>query len=341
MADGLPLDRLEPWLAEHVPGFRGPLSISTFGVGQSNPTYRLESPSGAYVLRRRPPGNLLPSAHAVDREFRVISALAPTGFPVPHAWALCTETEVIGSIFYVMDLVDGRILKDGALPDLTPEQRGSIYYMLTDTIADLHRIEPDAVGLSDFGRPGNYYARQIERWTKQYRASNPSHLPAMEALIERLPLNVPDMPRICIVHGDFRLDNLVLSHDLGRVEAVLDWELSTLGDPLSDLAYFLLSWVMPRALSPNDSGFADHDPDALGIPSRQEIIARYAQRSGSSALTGIDWRIAFNLFRLAAIYQGIAARSSAGNAVRSDAASYGSRVAPLAELAVGLLDAAC
>ncbi|WP_336951283.1 phosphotransferase family protein [Sphingobium aromaticivastans] len=330
----LDLAALVPWLEAHVAGFSGPVSVSAFGVGQSNPTYRLATPDRDYVLRRKPPGTLVASAHAVDREFRILSALHPLGFPVPRPHALCMDEAVIGSIFYVMDMVAGPILKDGGLPDLVPANREQIYFALTDTLASLHVIDPAEAGLADYGRPDNYYQRQIDRWTRQLATTRTGPLPAMDELAEALPAGIPDQFRVRIVHGDFRLDNVIMSPTHDRVLAVLDWELSTLGDALGDLAYFLLSWVLPKALSPNDAGLGDRDIAALAIPGIEAIVARYQEKTGLADIGGLNWRIAFNLFRLAAIYQGIAARVAAGNAVGSDANSYGARVEPMARLAL-------
>lgn len=334
MSQYLPLDRLTPWLTANIDGFLGPISVSTFGVGQSNPTFGLTTPAGKFVLRGKPVGDLLPSAHAVDREFRILSALYPTGFPVPRPIALCEDATVTGSIFYVMELVDGRVLRNGRLDGMSPGERRAIYEALPDTLAALHRLEPGEIGLSDYGRPGNYYERQLDRWSRQYQsACIDGGCPEMANLIIRLPSAIPKIDRMSIVHGDFRLDNMVLDHSAAQVRAVLDWELSTLGDPLGDLAFMLISWIAPAHLTPNNSGFADQEPHVLGIPTLDEIVARYARAAGRIDLPQLEWRLAFNLFRLAAIYEGIAARARAGNATGADAASYGDRVAPLAALA--------
>jgi len=234
------VDALERWMAAHVADYAGPLTVNQFKGGQSNPTYELVTPGRTYVLRRKPPGNLLPSAHAVDREFRVISALARQGFPVARPYALCEDAEVIGSMFYVMDKVVGRILWDLKLPGMEPDQRRAIYEAQTDTLARLHAIDPEAAGLGDYGRPGNYFARQVGRWSKQYAASETEAIPAMDRLMAFLPDSLPPESPARIVHGDWRLDNMILAPDRPEVLAVLDWELSTLGDPMADLSYYLI-----------------------------------------------------------------------------------------------------
>ena len=333
----LPPDGLIAWLEQNLPGFEGPVTLSGFGVGQSNPTYRLTARSGDYVLRRKPPGALLASAHAVDREFRILGALRPAGYPVPEVFAYCADESIIGSVFYVMELVDGRVLRNGSLPGMSPAERRATYEALADTLAALHRIDPDSIGLGDYGRPGNYYERQLDRWSRQYRAARIVPNAAMDALMERLPQTVPEVALPTIVHGDFRLDNLVLDATAPRVKAVLDWELSTLGDPLGDLAFMLISWVAPAHLTPNDSGFGDRNPEELGIPSLAEIVARYARARGIDRPLALDWRIAFNLFRLAAIYEGISARAREGNATGSDASAYADRIGPLAEIGLRML----
>ena len=337
MNDMLPMAPLQEWLEAHIAGFAGPLTVDTFGIGQSNPTFRLSTPQRDYVLRRKPAGELLPSAHAVDREYRVIGALHDAGFPVPRAYALCEDPSVIGSIFYVMELVEGRVLRDGRLPGMIPTERRQTYEALVDALASLHALDPHAIGLGDYGRPGNYYERQLARWSRQYRAGADRPVAAMETLMARLPASTPPLAAATIVHGDFRLDNLVLDSNAPRVRAVLDWELSTLGDPLADLGFLLISWVAPMHLTPNNSGFADQNPAQLGIPALEEMVARYAGARGIARVDAPEWYIAFNLFRLAAIYQGIAARAQAGNATGADAESYAGRIEPLARIALDLL----
>ena len=321
---------LARWMATHVEGFEGPIEVSQFKGGQSNPTYLVRSANRDYVLRRKPPGVLLPSAHAVDREFRVISALHSVGYPVARPWALCEDPEVIGTAFYLMDRVEGRILWNLALPDQTPDERRAVYEAQIDALADLHRIDPEAVGLGDYGRPGNYFARQVARWSKQYRASETHTVAAMDRLIDWLPQGLPEDAPARSVHGDFRLDNLILAPDRAEVRAVLDWELSTLGDPLADISYFLIAWVIPAT---ERNGLAGLDLETLGIPSMQEAIDRYCSRTGRDSLPQLDWLLSYNLFRLAAICQGIGGRVRDGTAASPHAAAMAARVDPLAEAA--------
>lgn len=321
---------LDAWLSENVGGYQGPLTLRQFKGGQSNPTYELSTPGKTYVLRRKPPGVLLPSAHAVDREFRVISALHAQGFPVARPHALCTDDAVIGSMFYVMDKVEGRVFWDLKLPGLDPAERRAIYEAQTDTLAALHAFDPDAIGLSDYGRPGNYFARQVGRWTKQYQASEIDTIEAMDRLIAFLPESLPADGPTRIVHGDFRLDNMILAPDQARVRAVLDWELSTLGDPMADFSYLLIAWVIPATLR---NGLAGADLEALGIPSVEETVARYAEKSGTAPPANLDWLFAYNLFRLAAICQGIAGRVRDGTAASSHARTMAAQVGPLSDAA--------
>lgn len=321
---------LDAWLAEHVEGYQGPLTLRQFKGGQSNPTYELTTPGRTYVLRRKPPGTLLPSAHAVDREFRVISALHAQGFPVARPYILCTDDSVIGSMFYVMDKVEGRVFWDLKLPDLSPAERRAIYEAQTDTLAALHRFDPDAIGLSDYGKPGNYFARQVGRWTKQYQASEIDTIEAMDRLIAFLPESQPPDGPTRIVHGDFRLDNMILAPDRAEVRAVLDWELSTLGDPMADFSYLLIAWVIPATLR---NGLAGADLEALGIPSVEETVARYAEKTGTAGPANLDWLFAYNLFRLAAICQGIAGRVRDGTAASSHARTMAAQVGPLSDAA--------
>lgn len=323
--------RLHAWLSDHVEGYQGPLEVRQFKGGQSNPTYQLVTPTTKYVLRRKPPGKLLPSAHAVDREFKVISALGPTGFPVAKAYALCTDDDVIGTMFYVMSMVEGRILWDGTLPGMEPAERHATYLAEIDTLADLHNTDYAAIGLGDFGKPGNYFNRQIDRWTKQYRASETQHIPAMERLIEWLPATTPADDSTSIVHGDYRLDNMALHPTEPRVAAVLDWELSTLGNPLADFTYFLMQWATPRD---GRSGLLGMDLKAHGIPTIEEVVERYCTRTGRSGLPELDWYFAYNQFRLAGILQGIAGRVRDGTASSPQALAMAERVVPLAESAL-------
>lgn len=321
---------LDAWLAEHVEEYQGPLTLRQFKGGQSNPTYELTTPARTYVLRRKPPGVLLPSAHAVDREFRVISALHAQGFPVAWPHILCTDDSVIGSMFYVMDKVEGRVFWDLKLPDLSPAERRAIYEAQTDTLAALHRFDPDVIGLSDYGKPGNYFARQVGRWTKQYQASEIDTIEAMDRLIAFLPESLPPDGPTRIVHGDFRLDNMILAPDRAEVRAVLDWELSTLGDPMADFSYLLIAWVIPATLR---NGLAGADLEALGIPSVEDTVARYAEKTGTAGPANLDWLFAYNLFRLAAICQGIAGRVRDGTAASSHARTMAAQVGPLSDAA--------
>lgn len=329
-ARDIDIARLGAWLGAHVEGFEGPLELSKFPSGQSNPTYRIAAKSGDYVLRRKPFGELLKSAHAVDREYRLIAALHPTGFPVPRPYALCEDATVIGSIFYVMERADGYSHANGALPGFAPERRRAMYEALVDTLADLHRIDPGDVGLGDFGRPGNYFERQVARWTRQYRDSQTDDLQSMEGLIDFLPRSLPEQSRVSIVHGDYRIDNVLFADD-GRLSAVLDWELATLGDPLADFSYFAMQWMMPA--DGEGAGLGGLDLEALGIPSLDEISKRYSDRSGVAVAGKLDWYFAFNLFRLAGIVQGIKKRVIDGTASHAHAAEMAKKVPMLADAA--------
>ncbi len=323
---------LDGWMTANVEGYAGPLSVRQFKGGQSNPTYELVTPGAAYVLRRKPPGVLLPSAHAVDREFTVISALHAQGFPVARPHALCTDPEVLGSIFYVMDKVEGRVFWDLKLPGLEPTERRAIYEAQTDTLAALHRFDPVDIGLGDYGKPGNYFARQVARWTKQYRASETGPIVAMDRLIDFLPTTLPPDGPTRIVHGDFRLDNIIVDPAGPGARAVLDWELSTLGDPMADFSYMLIGWVIPATLR---NGLGGADLEALGIPSVAETVARYAEKTGTVPPKNLDWLFAYNLFRLAAICQGIAGRVRDGTAASPQARSMAAQVEPLSAAAWG------
>jgi aminoglycoside phosphotransferase (APT) family kinase protein len=320
---------LGQWLEANVEGFSGPFELKKFASGQSNPTYRITAASGEYVLRRKPFGPLLPSAYAVDREFRLISALYPLEFPVPEPLALCADERVIGAIFYVMELAKGRSYADGALPDFDPETRRRIYEQLVDTLADLHTIDPERCGLGDFGKPGNYFERQVMRWTRQYRDSETDYVPEMERLVAFLPETVPQQSRTAIVHGDYRIDNVLFDGD-GTLTAVLDWELATLGDPLADFSYLAMQWAMP---ADGGAGLAGLDLPALGIPTLGEIVQRYSERSGVPVAATLDWYFAYNLFRLAGIVQGIKKRVIDGTASNAEAAEMAKRVPMLAQAA--------
>lgn len=323
---------LERWLKSNVEGFEGPLTLNQFKGGQSNPTYQLVTPSRKYVLRKKPAGKLLPSAHAVDREYRVISALYPTGFPVAKPYALCTDDSVVGAMFYVMEMVDGRILWNGLLPEMTKDERRQTYLHKIKTLAQLHNTDYAAIGLGDYGKPGNYFARQIDRWTKQYKLSETENIDEMNKLIEWLPQTIPPGERTSIVHGDYRLDNMVLHASEPRVIAVLDWELSTLGDPLGDFTYYLMNWVMP---SDGRAGLGGKDLAPLGIPTTEEVVELYCAETGRDGIPQLDWYFSYNAFRLAGILQGIAGRVRDGTAASAHAAQMVQRIRPLAQAAYG------
>jgi aminoglycoside phosphotransferase (APT) family kinase protein len=331
-ADRLDEGRLAEWMRAHVDGFAGPLTLAKFAGGQSNPTYRIDSPSGAYVLRRKPFGVLLPSAHAVDREYAVIAGLYPTGFPVPRPYGLCTDDTVIGSMFYVMGLVAGRTFWDGSLPDVARDGRRATYEAMIDTLAALHSVDYEAAGLGGYGKPGNYFERQVGRWTKQYRASETEVMPDMESLIAYLAATTPPQTRTSIVHGDYRIDNLIFASGQPKVAAVLDWELSTLGDPLADVAYLLMNWVTEPE---GRSGLLGYDLAALDIPTLDEAAARYCAKTGRDGIPDLNWYFAYNLFRLAGIVQGIKKRVIDGTASSAYAAEMARRVPSLAAAAWG------
>lgn len=326
------VQRLARYLAGHLDGYRGPLTVRQFRGGQSNPTYLLETPSRRYVLRRKPPGKLLKSAHAVEREYRVISALHATDFPVPKPWLLCEDEAVVGTAFYVMDFVEGRIFWNLDLPELDREERAAIYDDVNRTIATLHTIDYRAIGLESFGRPGNYFARQISRWSGQYRASETRAVAAMDRLIDWLPGNIPEDDSSAVVHGDFRLDNLVIHPTEPRVIAALDWELSTIGHPLGDFTYHVMGWQMPE-IGVGSTGLRDKPLAELGIPIEADYVALYCSRTGrDDGIPHRDFYSAYNFFRIAAILQGIAGRVRDGTAASAYAESAARAVAPLAEL---------
>ena len=305
--------------------------MERFGGGQSNPTYLVTGGSGRLVLRAKPApaAKLLPSAHAVEREFRVIAALGKAGFPVPRAHFLCEDEGVIGRAFYLMDYVEGRVLWDQSLPDMSRSERTAIYDEMNRVIALLHGIDYAAAGLSDFGKPGNYFTRQIARWSKQYRASETEPIAAMDRLIEWLPAHVPPGDETAIVHGDFRMDNLIFHSSEPRILAVLDWELSTLGHPLADFSYHCMSWHIPPG---KFRGIAGLDLEALGIPHEPDYIRSYCARRGRDEIGDWNFYLAYNLFRIAAILQGVAKRALDGTAASAQAQDAGSRARPLAEL---------
>ena len=332
----LPDAALAAYLEQHVAGFRGPLTSRKFKGGQSNPTYEIEAASGRYVLRRKPPGVLLASAHAVDREFRVLGALHGSAVPVAAPLHLCRDESVIGSMFYLMEYVDGRVCWDPSLPDLAPATRAAHYEAMVSTLAALHRVDVAAVGLSDFGRPGNYFARQLTRWSEQYRASETGPIPAMDALMDALPARCPaDDGVVALTHGDYRIDNLMFATDAPRIVAVVDWELSTLGHPLADLGYLCMALRLPR--NPALPGLAGLDRAALGIPDEPAMLARYSELSGRPIPEDWAFVLAFSYFRLAAIAQGVAKRVQQGNASSEQAMQAGRMTALLAESACALL----
>jgi aminoglycoside phosphotransferase (APT) family kinase protein len=323
--------RLEAFLASRLPDFKGPLGVRQFKGGQSNPTYLLETPARRYVLRRKPPGKLLPSAHAVDREFRVISALHAQGFPVAAPVLYCDDASIAGTPFYVMGHIDGRVIWEPHMPGAAASERAAVYDAMNATLARLHSFDPAALGLTDFGRGENYVARQVERWSKQYRASETAKIEAMERLIAWLPAHLPPPAPVRLVHGDYRLDNIILSLSAPTILAVLDWELSTLGDPLADLAYHLMQWDMP----PSETGagvgtLLGHDLTRLGIPARATYVEAYMARTGLDPRPHLPVYLAYNFFRLAAILQGIVGRVRDGTATSENAAAMAPLVGPLA-----------
>lgn len=325
---GLDTSRLGDWLATILPTAPTTVTLEKFPGGQSNPTYRMTVDGQAYVLRRRPFGHLLPSAHALEREHRLISALSPTALPVPTPVALCRDESVIGAEFYVMEMVEGRTFWDATLPDLSPAERRQGYEVMVDTLAALHSLDYETLGLGDFGRPGNYFERQVGRWTKQYRAAQTEDLPEVEALIEFLPRTIPEQTRTAILHGDYRIDNLIYASDTLRIRAVLDWELATLGDPLADFAYLAMNWILPMN---GRSGLNGTDFAATGIPTLDEITHRYCAQTGRDDLPDLHWYFAFNLFRLVGIIQGIKQRMLAGNASNAKVAETVAMLVPLAQ----------
>ena len=341
MSDPNVLDQaaLAPYLEANIPGFSGLLSIEKFKSGQSNPTYLLMAASGRYVLRAKPQGQLLKSAHQVDREFRVMSALAGTAVPVPDMLHLSAEDSPIGRMFYVMDFLDGRIFWDPALPEARDnEERAAIYDAMNDTLAALHDVDVEAVGLGDFGRPGNYFERQLARWTSQYRASETGTVADMDRLIAWLETHMPeDDGRVSLVHGDYRLDNLIFASDQPKVVAVLDWELSTSGHPFADIAYQCMQWRLPH--SSGFRGLGGVDRAALGLPLEEDYVTTYCRRRGLTGIGNWTFFLAFSFFRLAAICQGVFKRALDGNASNPEKAkTYGEAVKLLSHLAAKLID---
>jgi len=330
--DRLDLDALGAWMTANVPGFAGPLTYAKFAGGQSNPTYRLDTPDRAYVLRRKPFGPILPSAHAVDREYRVIAGLHPTGFPVPRPYGLCEDPGVIGAAFYVMEMVEGRTIWDGAMPGATPAERTAYYEAMVDTLAALHTTDYAAAGLGDYGKPGNYFERQVGRWTKQYRAAETERMESVERLIDWLPRTLPEQTRTSIVHGDYRIDNMIFAPAEPKVIAVLDWELSTLGDPLADFSYLLMSWVTEPE---GRSGVLGMTGPETGIPTIEQVVDRYCTATGRDGVPDLNWYFAYNLFRLTGIVQGIKKRIIDGTASSAQAEKTVAKIHGLADAAWG------
>jgi aminoglycoside phosphotransferase (APT) family kinase protein len=327
-------EQLGAYLEGRLPGLSGPMQVARIGGGQSNPTYRLSFPERTLVLRKQPAGELLPSAHAVDREHRVMQALAATDVPVPEMLHFCADRSVIGTLFYVMAALEGRVIHDSAIPCVPPAARRAMYDSMNEVLARLHRVDWQAVGLEGFGRPGNYFARQIHRWTRQWQASKTREIPAMERLIAWLPEHVPADDETTIVHGDFRLGNLMFHSHEPRVIALLDWELSTLGHPLADLAYNCMIWHATPAMY---GGIEGLDQAALGIPSESDYVARYCERTGRT--DGITtFHMAFAMFRMAVIFEGIAQRALIGTAAAANAEQVGRLSVDYAERAVALID---
>lgn len=324
---------LEAYLSQHVAGFHGSLSLSRFKGGQSNPTYLLTTPGRSYVMRTKPApaSQLLPSAHAIEREFRLQSALSGSSVPVAAMHCLCEDEAVIGRAFYVMDFIEGRIFWDQSLPGMTPDERYAIYVEMNRVIAELHKLDVDALGLSDYGKAGNFFSRQIDRWTRQYRATETHRIEAMEQLIAWLPEHIPAEPDplVSLVHGDYRIDNVIFHPTEQRILAVIDWELSTLGHPQADFAYHLMSWHMPQGALRGIEGL---DLRSLGIPEKAAYIDLYQQRVGHAVAGDWNFYLAYNVFRLAAIVQGIAKRASEGIASNAEGDEHARHVQPLAEL---------
>ena len=337
--EGFGLDEaaLARWMAENVDGFSGPLRVEQFKGGQSNPTYKLATPGCSYVLRRKPSGPVLKGAHAVEREAKVLSALGKVGFPVAHVYGLCTDDAVIGSWFYVMEMVEGRIFWDATFPDVSQEHRAACFDAMNATIAQLHGIDYQAAGLADYGKPGNYFARQIGRWSRQYLDdTDAGRDPGMDRLIDWLPANIPAGDETSLVHGDFRCDNMIFHPTEPRVLAVLDWELSTLGHPLADFAYHAMMYRMPPQIV---AGLRGADIAALGIPSEAEYVQTYCQRAGRDGIPGYDFYVAFNFFRLAAIFHGIKGRAMRGTAASAHAQDRVKALPTLIALACDAMEA--
>jgi aminoglycoside phosphotransferase (APT) family kinase protein len=316
-------EALDRYLAEHLESYRGPLRIQQFEGGQSNPTYLLSAGSGDYVLRKKPPGVLLPRAHMVEREYRILAALAETDVPVPKVHLLCEADDPIGTPFFIMDYVRGRLLRDPTLPGMKPAERRAIFEEILRVLARLHAVDYEAIGLADYGKPGNYFGRQIGRWSQQYEASKTREIESMDRLMKWLPANIPNDDASCIVHGDYRLDNLVLAADEARVSAVLDWELSTLGHPLADLAHGCAQYYLSIANQPLISDVANEDNATSGIPTEREYVETYCRYTGRSGVPHWNFYLAFVIFRYAGIAQGVYKRGLQGNASSQEATTLG------------------
>lgn len=339
LTSSINIETLTRYLEAHIEGFKGPITLEKFSGGQSNPTFKLISESGLYVLRRQPPGELLKSAHAVDREYLVINALADSQVPVAKVYHLCEDTSVIGSMFYVMEYCAGDIFWSASLPEIQSNQRRTdMYDAMNKALVALHSVDISEYGLSDYGKSGNYFDRQLARWKKQYKASELSVIPAMDTLSAWLDKHLPqDDGKVCLVHGDYRLDNIMFKQDSSEILAILDWELSTLGHPYSDLAYQCMQLRMPQGLGSID-GLQGVDRASLGIPSEEAYVAKYCERMGINEIENWTFYLAFSFFRLAAIAQGVAKRASTGNASNAQANKVGAFVSPLAEMALSIID---
>ena len=334
-----PEKKLEEYLSDTIPDFEGNLSVKEFKGGQSNPTYQLVTPKKKYVLRRKPPGKLLPSAHAVDREYRVITALNSVNYAVPKTFCLCEDESIIGTIFYVMEMVDGRIIWEPTIPNSSPGIRKEIFAAKNKTLAELHNVDYKKIGLESFGKPGNYFSRQISRWTKQYIASETENIKEMQSLIEWLPNNIPGKDETSIVHGDYRIDNMVLHPTESKVLAVLDWELSTLGHPLGDFTYHLMQWFMPEVEGgAGTQSLSNVNYKELGIPDAEDYIKMYCEQTNRKEIDNIDFYLAYNFFRLAGILQGILGRVRDGTAANQNAAERASGVRNLSDTAWNLVE---
>lgn len=333
--------KLASYLEANVDGFKGPLTASKFAGGQSNPTFKIDAASGSYVLRKQPPGKLLKSAHAVDREYRVLDALKNTDVPVAEVYHFCEDPEVVGSMFYLMEFCDGNIFWSAALKEIdSNEQRTKMYDEMNRVLAALHSVDIEAVGLSDYGKPGNYFERQLNRWTSQYKASELDRIPEMDQLIAWLEKHLPeDDGQVSLAHGDYRLDNVMFDKDNNKIIAVLDWELSTLGHPYADLAYQCMQQRLPASDAKNTmSGLMGVNPVELGIPTEEEYVAAYCKRVGIDKIDNWSFYLSFSFFRLGAIAQGVAKRAADGNASNKAASKVGAMVQPLAQMALQVIN---